>query len=121
MARTLSKSCYPFFLHSISVGLVPPFSEFFYAILEHYQVHVLHIQPRSIFVMSLFAFYCEAFVRLMPSVVMLGHSTVIRGQPQLGEATPRRWLSPWRCVLRVVFLLGVHTTLTTRFAAATRR
>ena len=36
MARTLSKSCYPFYLYSISVGLVPPFSEFFYAILEHY-------------------------------------------------------------------------------------
>ena len=55
-ARILPKSYDPFCLYSISVGLVPPFSEFFYAILDHYQVHALHIQPRSIFVPSLFAF-----------------------------------------------------------------
>lgn len=41
--RTLAKSCYPFFLHNIFVGLVPPFSEFFFTVLEHYQVQALHL------------------------------------------------------------------------------
>jgi hypothetical protein len=39
----LGESAYPFFLHSIYAGLVPPFSDFFYAILSHYRIHALHL------------------------------------------------------------------------------
>ena len=34
---------FPFFLHSIFAGLVPPFSDFFDAVLRHYQDHALCI------------------------------------------------------------------------------
>ncbi|KAE8812308.1 hypothetical protein D1007_10659 [Hordeum vulgare] len=33
--RSLVRSTYPFFLHNVYAGLVPPFSDFFYAILSH--------------------------------------------------------------------------------------
>ncbi|KAE8793596.1 hypothetical protein D1007_31755 [Hordeum vulgare] len=48
-----SKAIYPFFLHSIFVGLVPPFSIFFTAILNHYGNQALHVQPNSILLMPL--------------------------------------------------------------------
>ena len=37
----------PVFLHSVVAGLVPPFSDFFLAILSHYDIHLLHLQPNS--------------------------------------------------------------------------
>jgi hypothetical protein len=43
MRADLSTTEYPFFLHSIIAGLVPPFSPFFRMILEHYQICVLHL------------------------------------------------------------------------------
>ena len=35
----------PFFIDALWAGLVPPFSAFFNAVLEHYQIHMLHIDP----------------------------------------------------------------------------
>ncbi|KAE8813028.1 hypothetical protein D1007_09791 [Hordeum vulgare] len=54
--RPPSKAVYPFFLHSVFVGLVPPFSSFFTVILNHYGILALHLQPNSIFLLSVFAF-----------------------------------------------------------------
>src|SRR5664279_5562310 len=62
---------YPFFLHTLFAGLIPPFSIFFLAILEHYQIHPLHLQPNSVTVVSIFAFLCEAYVGVRPSVELL--------------------------------------------------
>src|SRR5664279_2030701 len=62
---------YPFFLHTLFAGLVPPFSSFFLAVLEHYQIHPLHLQPNSVTVLSIFAFLCEAYVGVKPSVELL--------------------------------------------------
>ena len=39
-------SIQPIFLHSLVAGLVPPFSDFFLAILTHYDIHLLHLPPR---------------------------------------------------------------------------
>jgi hypothetical protein len=71
--NTLARTVYPFFLHSIFLGPVPPLSEFFCAILRHYEVHTLHLQPNSILLLSIFAFYCEAFVGVRPSVALFRH------------------------------------------------
>ena len=49
-------SVQPVFLHSIVAGLVPPFSDFFLAVLTHYDIHLLHLQPNSIAILSIFAF-----------------------------------------------------------------
>ncbi|KAE8784112.1 hypothetical protein D1007_42326 [Hordeum vulgare] len=64
---------YPFFLHSVFAGLVPPFSSFFTAILNHYEIQALHLQPNSILLLTVFAFYCEAFVGVRPSVALFHH------------------------------------------------
>ena len=66
-------SVQPVFLHSIAAGLVPPFSDFFLAILTHYDIHLLHLQPNSITILSIFAFFCEAFLGVMPSVALFRH------------------------------------------------
>src|SRR5664279_2992311 len=62
---------YPFFLHTLFAGLIPPFSSFFLAVLEHYQIHPLHLQPNSVTILSIFAFLCEAYVGVRPSVELL--------------------------------------------------
>ncbi|KAE8809329.1 hypothetical protein D1007_14127 [Hordeum vulgare] len=69
---------YPFFLHSIYAGLVPPFSRFFSTVLDHYGIQALHLQTNSILLLSVFAFYCEAFVGVQPSVALLRHFFSLR-------------------------------------------
>ncbi|KAE8783237.1 hypothetical protein D1007_43331 [Hordeum vulgare] len=73
-----SKAVYPFFLHSVFAGLVPPFSSFFTDILNHYGIQALQLQPNPILLMSVFAFYCEAFVGVRPSVALFRHFFSLR-------------------------------------------
>ena len=35
----------PIFIDVLWAGLIPPFSAFFNAVLEHYQIHMLHLDP----------------------------------------------------------------------------
>ena len=35
----------PIFIDALWAGLIPPFSAFFNAVLEHYQIHMLHLDP----------------------------------------------------------------------------
>lgn len=70
---TLAGTFFPFFLHSVFAGLVPLFSKFFLTILDHYQIHALHLQPNSVLLLSIFTFYCEAFVGVKPFVVLFHH------------------------------------------------
>ena len=58
----------PYFADALWAGLVPPFSDFFNAMLSHYQIHMMHLGPESIAVLSVFAFVCEAMVGIPPSV-----------------------------------------------------
>ena len=41
--------------------------------LSHYQVHVLHLDPQSIILLTVFAFVCEAMVGIAPSVALFHH------------------------------------------------
>ncbi|KAE8802895.1 hypothetical protein D1007_21329 [Hordeum vulgare] len=72
------KVVFPFFPHNVFIGLVPPFSPFFSAILDHYGIQALHLQPNSIWLMSIFAFYCEAFMGVRPSVALFRHFFIMR-------------------------------------------
>ena len=58
----------PIFVHALRAGLVPPFSAFFMEILRHYQIHLLHLHPASVTVLATFAYLCEAFIGVEPSV-----------------------------------------------------
>ncbi|XP_073354718.1 uncharacterized protein [Aegilops tauschii subsp. strangulata] len=69
---------FPFFMDSVYSGLVPPFSPFFFAILHHYGLHALHIHANSILLLPLFAFYCEAFMGVLPSVALFRHFFYLR-------------------------------------------
>ena len=63
----------PYFIDALWAGLVPPFSDFFNAVLSHYQIHMMHLSPESITLISVFAFVCEAMVGIPPSVALLRH------------------------------------------------
>ncbi|KAK1682181.1 hypothetical protein QYE76_043029 [Lolium multiflorum] len=43
---------------------------FFTAILEHYQVSVIHLHPNCITMLAIFAFWREAFVGISPSIAL---------------------------------------------------
>ena len=69
---------YPFFMSTIIAGLVPPFSEFFYVVLRHYKLKALHLHPNSVLLLSIFSYYCDAHVGVMPSVALLRHFFSLR-------------------------------------------
>ncbi|KAE8798610.1 hypothetical protein D1007_26095 [Hordeum vulgare] len=71
--RPALKAVYPFFLHIVFAGFVSRFFSFFTGILNHYGIQALHLQPNSILLLSVFAFYCEAFVGLRPSIALFRH------------------------------------------------
>ena len=58
--------------------MVPPFSDFFYEVLEHYGLLAFHLHPNSILLLSIFAYYCEAYLGAMPSVALLRHFFSLR-------------------------------------------
>ena len=61
---------YPIFLHTLFAGLVPPYSPFFEAVLEFYQIHLLHLHPNAILILAIFAFLCEAYLGVKPSIAL---------------------------------------------------
>src|SRR3954471_19818122 len=75
---------YPLFVSSIAASLVPPFSEFFFSVLRHYDLQALHLHPNSVLLLAIFAYYCEAHMGVQPSVALLRHYfslRVTRGSP----------------------------------------
>ena len=63
----------PIHLHPLWAGLIPPFSSFFNAVLSHYQINMLHLDPQSLVLLAVFAFVCEAMVGIPPSMALLRH------------------------------------------------
>ncbi|KAE8816793.1 hypothetical protein D1007_05534 [Hordeum vulgare] len=61
----------PLHFHALISGVLPPFSGFINAVLSHYQIHALHVDPRSLVLLFTFAFLWEAFVGITPSVALL--------------------------------------------------
>jgi hypothetical protein len=63
----------PFFLFSAFAGLVPPFSPFFLAILETYGIQAIHLHPKSVTLLAVFTYACEAWIGIKPSVAYFRH------------------------------------------------
>lgn len=61
------------FLNFLAAGLVPPFSNFFMVVLEHFQLHVLHIHPNAMLVPVIFSHFCEGFLGVGPSLEIFRH------------------------------------------------
>ena len=57
--------------HEFSVmGLLPPFSDFFMAVLEAFGLHMLHLHPNAMLILATFTYACKAFIGMMPSVAL---------------------------------------------------
>ena len=67
-----------YFADALWAGLVPPFSDFFNAVLSHYQIYMMHLGPKSITLLSVFAFVCEAMMGILPLVALLRHFFSLR-------------------------------------------
>ena len=92
----LREGYYPIFLHTLSAGLVPPFSDFLDAVLETYQIQLLHLHPSSILILSIFAYLyedlcrCPSFCGALPQLL---RTPVLRAE----RAYRMRFLSHRRC------------------------
>jgi hypothetical protein len=53
--------------------MVPPFSPFLLAILETYGIQAIHLHPRSIALLAVFAYGCEAWIGIKPLVAYFHH------------------------------------------------
>ncbi|KAE8820103.1 hypothetical protein D1007_01802 [Hordeum vulgare] len=67
-AMGLLATLFPFFFLCIFGGLLPPFLDLFNMVLKHYQIYVLHLHPKSIFLLTTFAYLCKVFLGIMPSL-----------------------------------------------------
>jgi hypothetical protein len=70
---TLPTMVQPVFLFSVFAGLVPPFSPFLLAILETYGIQAIHLHPKSVALLAVFAYACEAWIGIKPSVAYFRH------------------------------------------------
>jgi hypothetical protein len=70
---TLPVTAQPFFLFSVFAGMVSPFSPFLLAILETYGIQAIHLHPRSVTLLAVFAYACEAWIGIKPSVAYFCH------------------------------------------------
>jgi len=59
------------FLPFLLVGLIPPFSLFLMAALKEFGLHMVHLTPNAILTLAHFAYACEAFMGVSPSVALI--------------------------------------------------
>ena len=59
---------YPFLIQTFFAGLVPPFSPFMEEILSCYQICILHLHPNAILTLAIFAYLCETYLGMAPSM-----------------------------------------------------
>jgi hypothetical protein len=56
----------------------PPFLPFLLAILEKYDIQAIHLHPKFIALLAVFAYACEAWVGIKPSVAYFRHLFALR-------------------------------------------
>jgi hypothetical protein len=70
---TLPITTQPFFLFSVFAGMVPTFFPFLLVILETYEIQAIHLHPRSVALLAVFTYACEAWIGIKPSVAYFCH------------------------------------------------
>ena len=61
------------------------------AILDTYQIQLLHLHPNSILILSIFAYLCEAYIGVRPSVDLFRSIYALRltaHNERTGSTTP---------------------------------
>lgn len=72
------ESIVPIFLNFPAATLVPPFSDFFLAVSEHYRIHSLHLHPNVVLVLAIFSHLCEGFIGVRPSLELFQYFFALR-------------------------------------------
>jgi hypothetical protein len=73
LPETLPTMGQPFFLFSVFAWMVPPFSPFLLVILESYAIQAIHLHPRSVALLAVFTYACEAWISIKPSMAYFRH------------------------------------------------
>jgi hypothetical protein len=68
-------------------GLALPASDFFKGLLDYYGIEYLNLNPNGIFHVSVFVYFCEAFLGIKPHWVLF--RKFFRLKPQLSANDPR--------------------------------
>jgi len=66
------------FTSFFTAGLAPPFSEFLKYVLSHYGIHLAHLVPNSIVILSTFAHFCEMFLGIPPNLHLFRYFFLLR-------------------------------------------
>jgi hypothetical protein len=75
---TMPTMAQPFFLFLVFAGLVSPFSPFLLAILETYGIQAIHLHPKSVTLLAVFAYAYEAWIGIKLSVGYFRHLFSLR-------------------------------------------
>ena len=83
---------FPFFTAYLYCRLVPPFSDFFDAVMRSYGFRLFDFAPNAVTCMSIFVHLCENFVGIVPNVPLFRHfyAPRIEGDALSGSVT---WIS----------------------------
>jgi hypothetical protein len=76
--EALPVTAQPCFLFSVFAGMVLPFSLFLLVILETYGIQAIHLHPRSVALLAVFAYACEAWIDIKPLVAYFCHLFSLR-------------------------------------------
>ena len=66
------------FTSFLTAGLAPPFSEFLKYVLSYYRIHLAHLVPNSIVILSTFAHFCEMFLGIPPNLHLFRYFFLLR-------------------------------------------
>jgi hypothetical protein len=65
----------------IQCGFVLPACDFFHRLLDHYQIELVHLNPKSILQITIFIHLCEAFLGIPPNFPLLKNYFFLKYQP----------------------------------------
>src|SRR5438132_9094 len=66
------------FTSFLTAGLAPPFSKFLRYVLSYYGIHLTHLVPNSIVILSTFAHLCEMFLGIPPNLYLFRYFFLLR-------------------------------------------
>src|SRR5438105_7409871 len=66
------------FTSFLTAGLASPFSEFLRYVLSYYGIHLAHLIPNSIVILSTFAHLCEIFLGIPPNLHLFHYFFLLR-------------------------------------------
>src|SRR5438105_3642716 len=74
------------FTSFITAGLAPPFSEFLRYVLSYYRIHLAHLVPNSIVILSTFTHLCEMFLGIPPNLHLFRYFFLLLSNASDGAA-----------------------------------